>query len=29
MTTNYSKKIDLYGDGIGTVEYVEHMGTGK
>ena len=27
MTTDYSKKIDLYGDGIGTVEYVEHMGT--
>ena len=21
------KKIDLYGDGIGFVEYVEHMGT--
>ena len=22
----YSRKVDLYGDGIGTVEYVEHMG---
>ena len=21
-----SKKIDLYGDGIGSVEYVQHMG---
>jgi len=26
MTTDYSKKIDLYGDGIGSVEYVNHMG---
>lgn len=26
MTKEYSKKIDLYGDGIGAVEYVQHMG---
>jgi len=26
MTEGYAKKIDLYGDGIGSVEYVQHMG---
>lgn len=25
--SDYSKSIDLYGDGIGKVEYVDHMGT--
>jgi thymidylate synthase (FAD) len=24
---NYTKKIDLYGDGVGEVEYVQHMGS--
>ena len=24
--TEYSKRVELYGDGIGTVEYVQHMG---
>ncbi len=27
MSETYQKKIELYGDGIGTVEYVQHMGT--
>ncbi len=22
----YEKKIDLYGDGVGAVEYIQHMG---
>ena len=26
MTAKYQKSIDLYGDGIGKVEYVQHMG---
>lgn len=26
MISEYEKKIDLYGDGIGSVEYVQHMG---
>lgn len=27
MSGDYQKRIDLYGDGIGAVEYVDHMGT--
>ena len=27
MSETYQKKIELYGDGIGSVEYVQHMGT--
>ena len=23
----YNRKVELYGDGIGAVEYVEHMGS--
>ena len=26
MTAEYQKRIDLFGDGIGKVEYVQHMG---
>jgi thymidylate synthase (FAD) len=27
MSDSYQKRIELYGDGIGAVEYVQHMGT--
>ena len=27
MNTVYDKSIELYGDGIGKVEYIDHMGT--
>ena len=27
MNNEYQKRIELYGDGIGAVEYVQHMGT--